>query len=106
MFQERSRAKSFSAIAQLYDHYRPQHPPALADALLTDDPQDAVALQPTTADFVTTRTGQIGHGACTLATEFAWTTVRLGSATIPPGAAGTVAAAVDPVIRAAACRSG
>ncbi len=42
LFQERSRAESFGAIAPLYDRYRPQYPPTLVDALLADNPQDVL----------------------------------------------------------------
>ncbi len=35
MFEDRSRAESFGAVARLYDRARPTYPPALVDALLT-----------------------------------------------------------------------
>ncbi len=34
MFEDRSRAESFGAVAQLYDRARPTYPPALVDGLL------------------------------------------------------------------------
>ncbi len=34
MFEDRSRAESFGAVARLYDRARPTYPPALIDALL------------------------------------------------------------------------
>lgn len=37
LFQERSRAESFGAVAELYDRVRPSYPHALVDALLDDD---------------------------------------------------------------------
>lgn len=38
LFQQRSRAESFGAVAELYDRVRPSYPPALIDALLADGP--------------------------------------------------------------------
>jgi SAM-dependent methyltransferase len=37
LFEDRSRAESFGAVAELYDRARPTYPPALVDALLVDD---------------------------------------------------------------------
>jgi SAM-dependent methyltransferase len=39
LFQDRSRAESFGAVAELYDRARPSYPPALVDALLADGPE-------------------------------------------------------------------
>jgi SAM-dependent methyltransferase len=39
LFQDRSRAESFGAVAELYDRVRPSYPPALVDALLADEPR-------------------------------------------------------------------
>jgi SAM-dependent methyltransferase len=39
LFQDRSRAESFGAVAELYDRARPSYPSALVDALLADDPR-------------------------------------------------------------------
>lgn len=39
LFQDRSRAESFGAIAELYDRVRPSYPRELVDALLAEDPQ-------------------------------------------------------------------
>src|SRR5436305_7380373 len=36
LFEERSRAESFGAAAELYDRVRPSYPPALLDDLLSD----------------------------------------------------------------------
>ena len=36
LFEHRSRAESFGAVAELYDRARPEYPPALIDALLAD----------------------------------------------------------------------
>jgi len=36
LFEDRSRAESFGAVAELYDRARPEYPPALIDALLAD----------------------------------------------------------------------
>jgi SAM-dependent methyltransferase len=36
LFEDRSRAESFGAVAQLYDRARPSYPPELVDALLAD----------------------------------------------------------------------
>jgi SAM-dependent methyltransferase len=36
LFEDRSRAESFGAVAQLYDRARPSYPTALIDALLAD----------------------------------------------------------------------
>jgi SAM-dependent methyltransferase len=36
LFEERSRAVSFGAVAQLYDRVRPSYPPSLVDTLLAD----------------------------------------------------------------------
>jgi SAM-dependent methyltransferase len=35
-FEDRARAESFGAVAELYDRARPSYPPALLDTLLTD----------------------------------------------------------------------
>jgi SAM-dependent methyltransferase len=42
LFEDRSRAESFGAIAALYDRFRPDYPPALVDALLQDGPRDVL----------------------------------------------------------------
>lgn len=39
LFEDRSRAESFGAVAELYDRVRPSYPRALVDALLADDPR-------------------------------------------------------------------
>jgi SAM-dependent methyltransferase len=39
LFEDRSRAESFGAIAELYDRVRPSYPSALIDALLEDQPR-------------------------------------------------------------------
>jgi len=39
LFENRSRAESFGAIAELYDRVRPSYPEALIDALLVDRPR-------------------------------------------------------------------
>jgi SAM-dependent methyltransferase len=39
LFEDRSRAESFGAIAELYDRVRPSYPSALVDALVADGPQ-------------------------------------------------------------------
>lgn len=39
LYENRSRAESFGAIAELYDRVRPSYPPALVDALLVDRPR-------------------------------------------------------------------
>jgi SAM-dependent methyltransferase len=39
LFEDRSRAESFGAIAELYDRVRPSYPAALVDALLVDRPR-------------------------------------------------------------------
>jgi SAM-dependent methyltransferase len=39
LFQDRSRAESFGAIAELYDRVRPSYPSALVDALMADHPR-------------------------------------------------------------------
>jgi SAM-dependent methyltransferase len=39
MFEDRSRAESFGAVAELYDRARPTYPPALVDALVADRPR-------------------------------------------------------------------
>ncbi len=36
LFEERNRAESFGAVAELYDRARPSYPPALVDALVGD----------------------------------------------------------------------
>ncbi len=36
LFEDRSRAESFGAVAELYDRSRPEYPPALIDALVAD----------------------------------------------------------------------
>ena len=38
LFEDRSRAESFGAVADLYDRVRPSYPPALIDALLAQAP--------------------------------------------------------------------
>jgi SAM-dependent methyltransferase len=42
LFEDRSRAESFGAIAELYDRVRPSYPGALIDALLADAPRRAL----------------------------------------------------------------
>lgn len=42
LFEDRSRAESFGAIAELYDRVRPTYPAALVAALLADAPQLAL----------------------------------------------------------------
>jgi SAM-dependent methyltransferase len=42
LFEDRSRAESFGAVAELYDRHRPTYPPGLLDALLQDGPRDAL----------------------------------------------------------------
>jgi SAM-dependent methyltransferase len=42
LFEDRSRAESFGAVAELYDRVRPSYPPALVDALLADGPRRAL----------------------------------------------------------------
>jgi SAM-dependent methyltransferase len=42
MFEDRSRAESFGAVAQLYDRARPTYPPSLIDALITDRPRSVL----------------------------------------------------------------
>jgi SAM-dependent methyltransferase len=39
LYEDRSRAESFGAIAELYDRVRPSYPRALIDALLVDRPR-------------------------------------------------------------------
>jgi SAM-dependent methyltransferase len=39
LYEDRSRAESFGAIAELYDRVRPSYPSALVDALLADAPR-------------------------------------------------------------------
>jgi SAM-dependent methyltransferase len=39
LYEDRSRAESFGAIAELYDRVRPSYPPELVDALLIDGPR-------------------------------------------------------------------
>ena len=39
LFQERHRAESFGAVAELYDRVRPSYPSALVDALLLERPR-------------------------------------------------------------------
>jgi len=39
LYEDRSRAESFGAIAELYDRVRPSYPRALVDALLVDRPR-------------------------------------------------------------------
>ena len=39
LFEDRARAESFGAIADLYDRARPSYPPRLIDALLADGPR-------------------------------------------------------------------
>jgi SAM-dependent methyltransferase len=42
LFEDRSRAESFGAIAELYDRVRPSYPDELIDALLQDGPQSVL----------------------------------------------------------------
>ncbi len=42
LYEDRSRAESFGAIAELYDRVRPSYPSALVDALLVDTPRSAL----------------------------------------------------------------
>ncbi|HEV2975305.1 MAG TPA: methyltransferase domain-containing protein [Solirubrobacteraceae bacterium] len=42
LFEDRSRAESFGAIAELYDRVRPSYPQALLDALLVERPVRAL----------------------------------------------------------------
>lgn len=42
MFEDRSRAESFGAVAELYDRARPSYPPQLVAALLQDGPEDVL----------------------------------------------------------------
>ncbi|MHB8233384.1 MAG: class I SAM-dependent methyltransferase [Solirubrobacteraceae bacterium] len=42
LFEDRSRAESFGAIAELYDRVRPSYPDALVDALLEGDARDVL----------------------------------------------------------------
>jgi SAM-dependent methyltransferase len=42
LYEDRSRAESFGAVAELYDRVRPSYPPALVDALLADGPRLAL----------------------------------------------------------------
>jgi SAM-dependent methyltransferase len=42
LFEDRSRAESFGAIAELYDRVRPSYPDALLDTLLAGDPRLAL----------------------------------------------------------------
>lgn len=42
LFEERSRAESFGAAAELYDRVRPSYPPALLDDLLSDGAIDVL----------------------------------------------------------------
>jgi SAM-dependent methyltransferase len=42
LFEDRSRAESFGAIAQRYDRARPSYPPALIEALLADGAQSVL----------------------------------------------------------------
>ncbi len=39
LYEDRSRAESFGAIAQLYDRARPSYPPELIDTLLAEQPR-------------------------------------------------------------------
>lgn len=39
LFEDRGRAESFGAVADLYDRARPSYPPELIDALLADGPR-------------------------------------------------------------------
>src|ERR1700710_344576 len=39
LYEDRSRAESFGAVAQLYARVRPSYPPELVDALLIDGPR-------------------------------------------------------------------
>jgi SAM-dependent methyltransferase len=41
-FEDRTRAESFGAVAELYDRARPSYPPALIDALMADRPRTAL----------------------------------------------------------------
>lgn len=42
LFEDRSRAESFGAVAELYDRVRPSYPRELIDALLVDRPRRAL----------------------------------------------------------------
>lgn len=42
LFEDRSRAESFGAIAERYDRARPSYPPALVEALLADGAQSVL----------------------------------------------------------------
>jgi SAM-dependent methyltransferase len=42
LFEDRSRAESFGAVAARYDRTRPSYPPALVDALLAGDPRSVL----------------------------------------------------------------
>jgi SAM-dependent methyltransferase len=42
LFEDRSRAESFGAMAELYDRVRPSYPSALVDALVADAPRRAL----------------------------------------------------------------
>jgi SAM-dependent methyltransferase len=42
LFEDRSRAESFGAVAARYDRVRPSYPPALVDALLADGAQSVL----------------------------------------------------------------
>lgn len=42
LFEDRQRAESFGAVAELYDRTRPSYPEALIDALLEDGPHRAL----------------------------------------------------------------
>jgi SAM-dependent methyltransferase len=42
LFEQRSRAESFGAVAGLYDRVRPSYPRTLLDDLLSDDPADVL----------------------------------------------------------------
>jgi SAM-dependent methyltransferase len=39
LFEERARAESFGAVAELYDRARPTYPPALVQALVAEHPR-------------------------------------------------------------------
>ncbi len=44
LFEDRSRAESFGAVAELYDRARPSYPATLVDALLAGEPQPRAVL--------------------------------------------------------------
>ena len=46
LYEDRSRAESFGAVAAQYDRVRPSYPPALVDALLADGAGSVLAVAP------------------------------------------------------------